>query len=508
MITISREEFEKRYGKISPQVSQPGQTLGQKLGETVKSRFTDTLESVARLQSGEQGFGSTVLQTAGNIAGGLTEAAMQTVGAGVGEVAKATGIAEPAKKLGLELLQTSIGQQALKALGSGVESYDKWKAKNPTIAENIEAVIDVASFIPVAKTAETAVKGTIAGAKALGTGVAKLPTLAKGTTAKLVTKVAQKAEAGISKNVDDLISSKKSLTNAVKLVEQKKRTPLTNMLKDTNVYKGLKVEKGTINPDSAIEFVQSRIDKGMEVAKSILPMVDEYAKPISKNTLRSAAESYVKSEGLLPGDEKSILSRLYSQLDELPDEFLPSELDALRASAREGARTAQGLLKPANEYAALENAARDLMFQAADQLPSAAGGEFAKLRTFIKQNIDLSTFLDKTLRGQKVAGGRLGQYTGRIIGAAAGSSGGPFVAIVGQELGAKLADILMNNQLGSAIKMRMVRGLTDNPQALKVAEELLRKQSAYIKPMLGAGTSPTINLPAKAGKLSSDYIGK
>ena len=112
MITISKEEFEKKYGNISP-TSAPQKTLGQRLGETVKSRFTDTLESVARLQSGEQNFGSTVLQTAGNIAGGLTEAAMQTVGAGVGKVAEEVGIADRAKKLGFELLQTSVWQLAV-----------------------------------------------------------------------------------------------------------------------------------------------------------------------------------------------------------------------------------------------------------------------------------------------------------------------------------------------------------------------------------------------------------
>jgi hypothetical protein len=175
--------------------------------------------------------------------------------------------------------------------------------------------------------------------------------------------------------------------------------------------------------------------------------------------------------------------------------------------ARESSRTAKGLLKSSSEYAAMENAARDLVFASADKLPAASGGEFAQLRNFIKQNIELSNFLDKTLRGQKVAGGRLGIYAGRVLGAMSGSAGGPFATYIGNELGAKVAEIMINNQLGSSVKMKLIKLVTDNPEVIKLAEEMLKKQANWTPKLLSTQSS-VIQLPAKGVLKGQEVLRK
>ncbi len=78
---------------------------------------------------------------------------------------------------------------------------------------------------------------------------------------------------------------------------------------------------------------------------------------------------------------------------------------------------------------------------------------------------------------------------GRVIGGVVGSTGGFFTGLVGQEVGAQIADIITNNQLGSALKMRMVSDLTDNPEVLKKVNELLSKTASYTPPKLPVGKS-------------------
>lgn len=157
----------EKYPEYRNRITPEEKGLGDSIAEVGKERFQDTLKSVERMQTGEQSAAETVLQTAGNIAGGLTEAAMKTVGAGISKLGDITGLKEPIKNIGSQILQTPIGQSALKALQGGVNKYEEWKAKNPRAAENIEAVVDIASFIPVAKGTESAVKGVAQGAKTI-----------------------------------------------------------------------------------------------------------------------------------------------------------------------------------------------------------------------------------------------------------------------------------------------------------------------------------------------------
>jgi hypothetical protein len=56
------------------------------------------------------------------------------------------------------VLNTDIGQVAIGALKSGVETYQAFKADNPETAKDIESVMNVAAFIPVTKFGKPVIK--------------------------------------------------------------------------------------------------------------------------------------------------------------------------------------------------------------------------------------------------------------------------------------------------------------------------------------------------------------
>jgi hypothetical protein len=111
--------------------------------------------------------------------------------------------------------------------------------------------------------------------------------------------------------------------------------------------------------------------------------------------------------------------------------------------------------------------------------------------------IEVKDFLDVTLRGKKIKGGRLGEYTGRLVGALAGSAGGPLSTIAGSEVGGAVANILNNNQLGSSFKMNLIRNITDDAAILKEAQDFLKYAQDYAP----------LQLPAAQGSMRSSVSG-
>jgi hypothetical protein len=229
----------------------------------------------------------------------------------------------------------------------------------------------------------------------------------------------------------------------------------------------------------------------MMLAKSkMLPEVERLnPTKITKAELYERAIKDFQVTRATPADQGRIIKDIERQLSALPEELSLTELDQLRAKFRTGARDAKGLQRSADEYAALENASRDLVFAKTDDLPFDTNREFAKLNNEIKNTIAVQEFLDKSLRGNKVKGGRLGQYFGRTVGAIAGSKLGILGAIGGSELGGAISRILQNNQLGSSFKMAVIRQMTDDPKIIKQAEQFLKKLGDTPQPSLPPASS-------------------
>lgn len=311
-------------------------------------------------------------------------------------------------------------------------------------------------------------------------------------------------KANLSKEVDNLFKSKKSIENGVKLAQQK-NTDLRKIMSDPQVFKGLKVEKGTINPDLAIENVDGRIDVLLNAKKDLLPEIDKFTIPKSREVVRQKALAEVKGS-VSPADEQDLINAINKQVDALPETLNSQQLDVLRAQFRQSARNAKGLQKSASEYSALENATRDTLFEHTDNLPFDTNGEIASLNTQVKDLINAKIFLDKTLRGQKMKGAFFGNLFARGMGAVVGSKFGVFGTILGAETSGAIFDIMLNNQLGSSLKLKLIRNISDDPRILNEVEKVLKQAQDYdvfSKKALPAGAIP---MGAKSGESGVEVI--
>ena len=329
--------------------------------------------------------------------------------------------------------------------------------------------------------------------------------IAKKKLAKKGNKVA-KLEEGIKKDVDSFIEGNKSFSRKVNELG-KTGTDIKQILSDPHTFKGLKIENGIVNPDGAINTIQGKINMLLDAKSKILPEVSKFTPKIPKERLRDTAVKYLEEEGMLEADLADAIARLDRQLAAQPAELSIVQMDALRAKARKSSRNAKGQLKSQSEFAALENASREIVFDATDGLVAGSKGELAALNVQIKNLIAAEKFLDKTIRGAKVKGGRLGKISGRMIGVVAGTPGGVIGSLLGAEVGAVVADIVMNNQLGSSLKMKLVKTMVNDTALVAEIAKLVEEVQSFRPPELGAPTTEfrtqtpsgkTIELPGKS----------
>lgn len=508
----------------APQEQPKEQSLSEKLG----SRFSKLGQGISDVAN------SYTTTTPGQDSGtqgliGLTKIG-GAIGGGISDVGEAitkpiTDLAGSAITKGREIQKANDTQ----AIAQGRLSPENALSNKPYIENQIGEAI-----APVAKSASEEYKTlspntqevlgnlgdmtsgamTLTGADALlksGVGKAVTETLGK-TGSKLGDVIAThydaKAREGISKEIGNILNSKKSLINQTKLAETK-GVNFNEQLSDPEVFKGLKPDNGKINPDEAIATVQDRIDKAMDIKSKTLPELDRFIPTTPKQELRDLAVADIKGK-YTPADEKDIISRIDKQISALPEELKISDIDNYRAVFRKSSRDAKGILKDDSEYAALENAFRNKVFDTTDKL-SFEGSKYKELNDYIRQNIETKTFLDKTLRGQILPGGKLGNYAARGIGALAGSAGGVLGTLAGAEGGGMIANIIMNNKLGNSLKMKMIRELTTDQDIIEEAGKLLQGAKDYQIPQLpakGTISGPTIKVAPEAPVGQFETTGK
>lgn len=475
------------------------QGIAQKLGGTFSEAAKGMIQggfsgdiTKANIPKIAGSFGKGVFRATGDLAG--------TVYAPIGAAVGATGVGKLYEKIGGAIANSELGNAI-----TDLPAVQEFAMKYPNAAEDFGRALNII-FAGKEKgkiEPSTAVPRTIQ----QGRTVIGAP---KAVVTKIQTRLGEKVDVRAKAEIDNLIKSKRSIEDKTKELEAQ-RVPVKDMMSERQIYEGLKVEKGTINPDKAISVIEERLDRAMAVTTNLAPEIDKYNyAPISRETLRQKAYNYAGQQGELPADVASIRKAIDAQINALSKELKPSQIDAVRGQAFNSSRNAKGQLKRTSEYAAIENAARDLVFDAADRLPMAAKSQFAGLRDYVRQNIRLKNYLDTTIRGQKAKGGRLGAYVGRGIGAVAGSQFGWAGAILGAEAGGKVANILMNNQLGSSVKMRMIKQITDNPLILQEAGKLLRLQQQYQSPYKALPAPTTIYGEAwkggKSGVIKPDQV--
>lgn len=137
-----------------------------KRGGALKEVFTDTAQgTINPLQ--------TAIRTIGTVAGGATD----VLGRGIIAGAKAITPDSVEQKIGegvQNIMQTPLGRSGLSAAQTGMQAYESWKQKNPSIAKDLEATVNIASLFPVEKAVGIAAKGL--GSAVKGTGRAAVAT--------------------------------------------------------------------------------------------------------------------------------------------------------------------------------------------------------------------------------------------------------------------------------------------------------------------------------------------
>lgn len=278
----------------------------------------------------------------------------------------------------------------------------------------------------------------------------------------------------LKKDIDDFIESKRTYIKA-ETSRQFKNTDIRGTLSDPDVYAGLKIKDGKLNPDDAIKTLNDRIKKAMDAKTEGVKIADETLPNIDKNKLIEEVNNNLPKD-IAPEELRKLKIKIEKQLEEVKDSLTTSELDNLRKQFRNSGVNAKGIQKEKGHFEVLENATRDLLFKKLDELPG-TNGEFAKISSFVKNNINVIDFLDKTARGHIVTSGKmtksLSQIGGVLIG---GGVGGPFGGVIGGLGAGKIADFLANKTLGNSLKKEILNKITNGtPETIKEVEKLLEK---------------------------------
>lgn len=171
-VPIEQEQTTSRFGGVAVE-QQPAQPVQQpftpSLYERAKSIYgqrAGNIESIVGGSYPEQTGTENVLQTLGQVAGGVGEVVGDVVMTGVKAVTP-DEIENYFSEKAQSALQTGTGQAALGGVKSGLEFYNEWSSENPRLARNVEAVFNVGAFgLPAAKAG-------IEGAKMAGKGIVK-----------------------------------------------------------------------------------------------------------------------------------------------------------------------------------------------------------------------------------------------------------------------------------------------------------------------------------------------
>ena len=324
-----------------------------------------------------------------------------------------------------------------------------------------------------------------------------LPRLATRATAKGRSTLASQA---YERELQDIIDSQKSLINATQKIKKTSgHNYVRDISQDPDLARGLSVENNRVNPDRAIEVVRQRIDDFDENASQMLPEIDAQ-NLAQKQTVGSLVISLKENldKAVSRGDitkneardmmlfgQKEIIGQFGS---DAAQQVSYVDLDKLRRTASKRVKEFYGDANAKNKWNNLYNSLRKSLY---DGVSDVGGISKKSINKQFEYMLGLESFLDKKLRGATVKGGRLGAYSGKIVGALAGSaSGNPIISILGAELGSRVQNILQNRSLGNSMKAQQIRKLVKDPEIIKQLGEVIPLMK------LGAVPSKILKLPA------------
>jgi hypothetical protein len=142
-----------------PSIPATKQSLASRILSDLTKRGKTAIQEFGKGVSGEISPMEGGIRALGQAAGGITDIIGEGIKSAVDIVPDV--IKEPIKKVGVDILQTEAGKAGLNAIKAGVDVYSQWKSKNPRIAEDLEAIVNIGSLLPIGKGGQIIGKGAI-----------------------------------------------------------------------------------------------------------------------------------------------------------------------------------------------------------------------------------------------------------------------------------------------------------------------------------------------------------
>jgi hypothetical protein len=219
-------EISRQYeAPIGPEVQPKKPGFLEELGSSIKSRAGEIKETWQETVRGDITPAETGLQTVGKTFGLAGDILGQVLISGIKAITPDI-IEDKVKQAGIKALQSESGQKAVEALSLGIDKYEEWKKENPRIAKNIESVVDIAQFAPVARGAKITEKSVIGATK-----IAEKVTSPVIRAGEGITKFSIAQASGLSNDtIKILITNPKGVSTAMK--EGLDRVNMGNIVKE------------------------------------------------------------------------------------------------------------------------------------------------------------------------------------------------------------------------------------------------------------------------------------
>lgn len=244
-------------------------------------------------------------------------------------------VSDKLAKLGTQFAESEAGQTALKAIEGGVEMYEDFAEKHPTLAKNIESVATLAEIFPAAKGAkvlkeggETAVKGV---ARVAGEG-------AEAVEQRLKKQITQEALDIVQPNAKTLSTAERAkrleqgLGEQTSLTGKRQLQPSTEDIRSAEIVNDIVKKSNT--PFENIDAINSNIVSRSEKLENALENIEwEFDRDLIKDDFVKLKDS----SKVLFGGEKAIENTYDTVANEFSRIFSkkPNTLAGLLAARKE-----------------------------------------------------------------------------------------------------------------------------------------------------------------------------
>lgn len=517
MAILNQDQFDKISGEVKI-VETPKTTITEPKGKTdfgdiIEKRGTaikETWKDVITKPIGEGIHPVEVgVQTAGAVAGGLTDMASEVINWTLKQTWKIIPdlVKKPIEEVGKDILNTPAFQKGIELAQKGIEYYQGWKDENPRVAKDLESVVNIGVLLSYSRVAQK-----------VGVGIKK-------DIGKVAGKLAPKLEESAIKNkgvfVRELVKpveTKSILESQVPRTTEKgvglfKKSIIKPTPKELNMEKEVMKIPG-IDPKKTMQQNYNLIsDANFKEANLLKTSINNNDFIFPKKELKfklQITKNELMQNPLITGDASKTASKLITKVDQMIDE-VPAKGSSLLKLRKEydnwiSSQKGTGIFDPAKENA-LSIANREIRHTINNFLIDKSINVPVKA-SLRKQAIlfdAMENLVPKAAIEANTAFGRLLQNSMELLGikskivqdiAAAVGIGGlgaaayfaPPVAVIGGTglLVYKAGKMIMNPSLHLRVAS-LLKTLENNFKNIPAAMNLLKEDMSVVKDLLSTG---------------------